>query len=335
MGLMLGRKRRMAARAGQILLACGVMVSAQAQPLTRVEITGEAMGTTFSVVAFGQDGTRTEAAGRAALDEAQRLDRMLSNYRPDSEWSGMNRRAGAGPVQVSSELFDLLAACLAYSRATDGAFDVSVGPLMKVWGFYRDEGTLPRDAEVAAALGQVGYRHVVLNAGARTVQFDRRDVELDPGGIGKGYAVDRMAAVLRQRGVTAALISAGGSSIYGLGAPPGDPRGWKVTIRSPADPREAAAEVLLRDLSLSTSGSYEKFFRANGRIYAHIMDPRTGYPAQGTAAVSALAPRTIDTEAWTKPFFVNGREWTVAHRPGMMRVFFCGEGTPAMCEWIE
>ncbi len=292
------------------------------------------MGTTFSVVLYGQDRDALEGDARAALDEAHRLDHLLSNYDPASEWSAVNRDAAERPVPVSAELFDLLAACLDYSRRSEGAFDVTVGPLMKVWGFYRGEGALARPKEVKRALALVGSRHVILDRAAGTVRFDAPGVEIDPGGIGKGYAVDRMVGVLRARGVDAGLVSAGGSSIYALGAPPGQPQGWRTPIRDPSNPRHAAGEVMLKDESLSTSGGYERFFRAGGRVYSHIMDPRTGYPARGASAVSVVAPRTIDSEAWAKPFVVNGRAWTTAHAPASFRVFFC-ESSPARCSWIR
>jgi thiamine biosynthesis lipoprotein len=166
------------------------------------------------------------------------------------------------------------------------------------------------------------------------VRFDRPGVELDPGGIGKGYAVDCMVAVLKAHGVRTALVSAGGSSIYGLGAPPDSPAGWTVRIRAPKDPHRTEVEVVLRDMSLSTSGSYEKFFRAEGRKYSHIMDPRTGYPAQGTSAVSVLAPRTIDSEVWAKPYFVLGRTWVTEHRPKEFQVFLCDDTERQACAWI-
>ena len=260
---------------------------------------------------------------------------MLSNYRDESEWSHVNREAAAHPVDVTPELFSVLSSCLEYSRQSDGAFDITVGALMKVWGFYKGEGRMPRPADVTDALAKVGYRHVLLDPSARTVRFSRRGIELDPGGIGKGYAVDRIVDVLKRERVDVALVSASGSSIYGLGAPPEDSRGWPITIRSPRDPEEEAATVFLRNMSLSTSGSYEKFFWAEGRTYSHIMDPRTGYPARGTSSVSVLAARTLDSEAWTKPFFINGRDWTRAHKPEAFRVFFCDEGPPAACSWIQ
>ena len=184
--------------------------------LARLELTDEAMGSSFSLVLFGPDRAGLEAAATAAFAEAHRLDRLLSNYLAESEWSAMNRAAASGPVRVTPELFALLSDCLEYSRLSDGAFDITVGPLIKVWGFYNGEGSLRQPKEVKDALNRVGYRHVELDPGPRTVRFARPGMDLDPGGIGKGYAVDRMVEVLKHAGVRIALVSASGSSIYGL-----------------------------------------------------------------------------------------------------------------------
>ena len=316
------------------LLFLSAALAADGPELLRIDRAGDAMGATYSIALYGYDREKMEAATDAAFDEVGRLDAMLSNYRAASEWSEVNRHAAEAPVKASPELFQLLSACLAYSRASDGAFDITVGPLMKLWGFYKDFGRLPRRAEVAATLPRIGYRHIHLDAAAGTVWFDRAGVEMDPGGIGKGYAVDRMVDVLRQRGFEIALVAGSDSSIYGMGAPPTEPRGWRVGIKNPWNPRQTAAEVYLKDMSMSTSGSYEKFFRAQGRVYAHIMDPRTGYPAQGSLSVSVIAPHTIDSEAWAKPYFVNGRGWTARHKPAESRVFFCEDRVKQPCAWI-
>jgi thiamine biosynthesis lipoprotein len=293
------------------------------------------MGSTYSIALYGYDRVRMEESADAAFDEVRRLDDLLSNYKPESEWSEVNRHAAEKPMKVSPEMFRLLSACVEYSRESEGAFDISVGPLMKVWGFYKGSGHLPHRPEVLASLTQVGYRHIHLDPGAQTVWFDRSGVELDPGGIGKGYAVDRMVDVLKQNGVRIALVAGSGSSIYGIGAPPTEPKGWRVDIRDPRNPNKTSAEVFLKDMSMSTSGSYEKFFRAEGRTYAHIMDPRTGYPAQGSVSVSVIAPRTIDSEAWAKPYFVNGRPWAARHKPKEFRVYFCEDRTDQPCAWLQ
>jgi len=316
------------------LLFAGLLPPAGAANLTRAEGTADAMGTAFSVVAGGEDQGRLESAVAAALDEARRLDAMLSNYRETSEWSQVNRLAAKEPVRVSDELFQLFDACSEYSRASEGTFDITVGPLMKVWGFYRGTGHFPQAAQIRGALGHVGYRRVVLDSTARTVRFTEDGVELDPGGIGKGYAVDRMIAVLRESGLQSALVSAGSSSIYALGSPP-DETGWKVAITDPRDPLKSAATVALKDESLSTSGNYVKFFRAEGKTWSHIMDPRTGYPAMGTLSVSVIAPRTIDSEAWAKPYYIQGRPWTARHMRKDFRVFFCEDKAESPCAWLQ
>ena len=319
---------------GLVVFLAGA-VTPQQKEVLRLEKTGDAMGSTFTVEVYGNDRVFLEAAVDAAFDEVRRLDNLLSNYKPDSEWSQVNRQAADRPMKISPELFRLLSACLEYSRASEGAFDITVGPLMKVWGFYKGSGRLPHRAEVAAALTKVGYRHIRLDSQAQTVWFDRHGVEIDPGGIGKGLAVDRMVDVLRQKGIKAALVAGAGSSIYGMGSPPSEPAGWRIEIKNPWDTSKTGSEVFLKDMSMSTSGNYEKFFKAEGRIYSHIMDPRTGYPAQGAVAVSVVAPRTLDSEAWTKPYFVNGRQWAVKHKPQDFRVYFCEDRMEKPCAWLQ
>jgi thiamine biosynthesis lipoprotein len=292
------------------------------------------MGSTYTIVAYGEDRLRLETAVEAAFDEVGRLDNLMSNYKPRSEWSRVNREAGVGPVRVSAETFELVSACLGYSRASDGAFDITVGPLVRAWGFYKGSGRLPHRAEIRTALAATGHRNIILDKENLTVRFAKPGVEIDPGGIGKGYAVDRVVEVLRGMGVRSALVSAGGSSMYGLGAPPGQD-GWRAKIRRPDRPEETAAEVVLRDSSMSTSGTSEKFFVSGGRRYSHIFDPRTGYPAQGMLSVSVVAPRTLDSEAWTKPMFILGREWARRKLPAGFKVFFCEDRNPASCAWLH
>ncbi len=316
-------------------LAAVLLLFQAPQPaeLLRLEASVDAMGTTYSLVLYGDNRDRMELAAEAAFEEVRRLDRMLSNYRPDSELTEVNRFAAQRPVKLTPELFQLLSACLDYSRASDGAFDITVGPLMRVWGFYKGSGRLPGKSEVAAALEKVGYRHLRLEPESRTVRFARPGLELDLGGIGKGYAVDRMVETLEENGITSALVSAGGSSIYGLGSPGAEPEGWPVKIRDPKNQTRIVEELRLKNLSLSTSGGYEKFFVAGGKTHSHIMDPRTGYPAQGMLAVSVVAAKTIDSEAWTKPFFLlpEGRR----PRPAHLRVFVCEDKAGTPCAWLQ
>src|SRR5579862_2543618 len=317
-----------------LALLAAVLPVPAAGPI-KVEKSTDAMGASFSVVLFGSDLESMNQAADAALEEAHRLDELLSNYKLASEWSRVNRDASAQSVAVSPELFRLLSDCMDYSRASEGTFDLTVGPLMRAWGFFGGGRRVPSSEQIHEALELVGYRHIQLNARNRTVRFDRPGIEIDPGGVGKGYAVDRMVEILRERGVRNALVAASGSSIFGLGAPPEEPRGWPVSIADPWDHQKNAAQVFLKDQSLSTSGSYEKSFRAGGHRYSHIMDPRRGVPAETAVQVTVIAPRTIDSEVWAKPYFIQGSAWTAAHKPKSWRVLYCENAPGASCSWVE
>jgi len=297
----------------------------------RFEYSADAMGGTFSIAVYADARARGDAAAAAAFEELRRLDRMLSHYRPESAWSDVNRHASERAVAVPQELFDLVVAALEHSRRSEGAFDITVGPLMRAWGFQEGTGQLARDDVLQQARARVGYAHVLLDAAHRTIRFARPGVELDPGGIGKGYAVDRMIAVLADHGIDRALVSAAGSSLYAMGAPPGED-GWPVVIGGrPAGSNQV--RLLLKDESLSTSGSFARSFRADGRTYGHILDPRTGYPAGGFLA-AVVAPRTLDSEVWTKVVLVNGRDWSAQHLPRNWRAFLCEHERPSSCGWL-
>ena len=317
-----------------VLLLLLAAALARAGELLRLQDSVDAMGATFIVVAYAEEERTLMDGMEAAFAEVGRLDRMLSNYRPESEWSKVNREAAKAPVQVSAELFQLLDYCGQVNRESRGAFDITVGPLMRVWGFFRGTGRLPSPAEVTDAVRKVGFGDVRLDAAGRTVRFLKPGIELDPGGIGKGYAVDRMIARLKEQGIQSAMVTAGGSSIYGLGSPPGD-TGWTVKIRHPRAYSDTVAEIKLKDESLSTSGDYEKFFEAEGKMYSHIMDPRTGYPADRVLSASVIAARTLVSEAWTKPFFILGREAAAANKSEALRVFLCEDGARISCAWLQ
>lgn len=306
---------------------------ASGQAWVRAEAGVYCMGTVFHIVAYGNHREHLETAVAKSLGEARRLDGILSNYCPESELSQVNRFGSRGPMAVSSELFHFLSICVAYSEATQGTFDITVGPLVKVAGFYKGTGRIPQPGEVLRVLDKVGYRNIILDEENMTVHLARADVELDPGGLGKGFAVDKMAESLKRDRVNSALISAGGSTIFALGTPPNEP-GWKVTIKDPHKPSTSTAAVRLKNEGISTSGNYEKFSWADGKIWGHIMDPRTGCPAMGTLAVSVIAPHAVDSEAWAKPFFILGRAWTKQHKPQNFQVLYCEDKPHAPCDWL-
>ena len=294
--------------------------------MNRLEKTADAMGATWSIVLYGQDRKRMDQAVAEAFSEIRRLDEMLSIYKPDSEWSAINRSAATTHVRVSQESLSLLFRCRDYSARTEGAFDITVGALLRTWGFLGGSARRPDDSEIANALARTGYRHLLLNSEAYTVRFDQPGLEIDPGGIGKGYAVDRAAEVLRGHGFDTALLTASSSTIYGMGSPPSEPKGWPVDIRDPVNPKKAIETVFLRDMSISTSGVLEQSFWSRGVFYGHIIDPRTGYPASGVVSASVVAPHATDSEAWTKPCLINGQTWVESRKPEDFSVFLCVEG---------
>ena len=284
-------------------------LSALAAEYTRYEASRYAMGCNYSIVAYGDDnGGLTPQHIKAAFDEIDRIDRLMSHYKPDSPLSQLNRTAATQAVKVESELFDFIAECLRYSRASNGAFDITVGPLMKAWGFFRGEGRMPTNSELPQARANIGYQYVILDQQARTIRFARAGLELDLGGIAKGYAVDRAVAVLKQRGVRDALVNACGSTMYALGNDPtlGIGKGWAVQVRDPLNENKTALTVTLQNQALSISGSYEKFFELKGKRYSHVMNPRTGLPVQGILSVAVITNTGLAGDALDNVFYVAG-----------------------------
>lgn len=289
------------------------------QHLSHYEATRMSMACVYAIELYGPDNGQLPRVAQEAFDEVDRIDRLMSHYKAESPLSQLNRTAARGPVAVEPELFDFISEAMRYNLDSDGAFDITVGPLMKAWGFFRGEGRMPSAGELAAARRHVGRSHVILNPATKSIRFDEAGVELDLGGIAKGYAVDRVVALLRARGIAAALVSAGGSTIYGLGAPPSRPaaseravrrrvEGWEVAIQDPIDARKIARTVHLMDRALSVAGSSEKSFEAGGVRYSHIMDPRTGTPAQGMLSVAVLTGTGTAGDALDDAFFVLGPE---------------------------
>ncbi len=307
-----------------LLVAChSSLVTASDAPV-RYEASHESMGTIFTVAVYGRDRTFLAEVVEQVFEEVDRLDEQMSNYKPESELSAINREAAGHPVILEPGLFHLLEICVQRSEQTGGAFDITVGPLMKSWGFFRGRGRLPTSAEISDVLQRVGYRHLKLDAERRTIRFDESGVEIDLGGIAKGYAVDRAVDILRSNGITSALVSSGTSSIYALGSPPGA-QGWKITLRDPYDEHRPADVIHLQSYSLSTSGNYERFFEIDGKSYCHIMNPHTGWPVQGVLSAAVLAATGTDTDGRSAGCFVMGVDGTrqyLAAQPNLAVIFY-------------
>ena len=265
------------------------------------------MGTVFAIHLYAESEAQALSFFELAFEEVERLEETLSKFRSSSEICRINRFAASQLVTTDPEVFSLIERSLFYSEQTAGAFDITVGPLMRTWGFFRAEGHFPDVQELNAARERTGFDKVFLNRDARTISFTVPGMELDLGAIGKGYAVDQTVEILRETGVCAALVVAGSSTVYAFGAPPGED-GWKIHVPDPLDRPRKISTVRLRDQAISTSGCYERFFELDGRRYCHVMDPRTGRPVEGVLQSTLIGSEGAMTDAISNAFFVLGAD---------------------------
>ncbi len=275
-----------------------------------IAVARNAMATRFEIVLHGANRVALRAAGEEALNEIDRLENQLSLYRPTTEIAHVNARAAQSPVRVSPVCFRLLQAAQQLSFETGGAFDPTIAPLVRCWGFMGGGGHAPTLEQLTEARGQIGAALVELNEADFTVKFARAGVMLDLGAIGKGYALERAAELLREAGVESALLHGGTSTVHALGHPP-DQSHWKVAlhtpVRGPAG-KEAPllAAVPLRDEAMSVSAVWGKSFQAGGRTYGHVLDPRSGQPVKGALLSAVALPSATETDALSTALLVMG-----------------------------
>ena len=261
------------------------------------------MGTRIAVEVWHADAAAAEAAIDAVIAEMHRIDSLMSTYKPESQVSQVNREAAAGPVKVDPELARLVARALEFSRMSGGAFDITYASVGYLYDYRA--GKHPTDAEIAAALPAINWRHVVVDLSGSTIRFLEPGVRIDLGGIAKGHAVDSCIALLEARGISNATVTAGGDSRI-LGDRRGRP--WIVGIRHPDDRERVIARIPLEDAAISTSGDYERFFDEDGVRYHHIIDPKTGKSPHGVRSVTIIAPTSTLAEGLTKSVFILGPE---------------------------
>ncbi len=270
-------------------------------PTTRIQ---PHLGTLVSITVHNQNNAKVQSAINAAFDEFRAVDKLLSIHRPDSELTILNKNAIKGPAVVSNELFAALQTAQALSRRTEGAFDPTIRPIADLWGFIKKEGyRLPTTTELATVLPRVGWQKVRLDNARHTVHFTASGVSIDPGGFGKGLAVDRAIARLEALGINNAMVKAGGD-LRVIGLPPGRDH-WLILIEDPKKQGKRTA-IHFRGGALSTSGNYENFFMADGRRYSHLLDPRTGLPVQGVASCTVTAPTCVQSDALATACFILG-----------------------------
>ncbi len=261
------------------------------------------MGTIVGITVYGKDEARAKAALEAAYVEIDRVEKLMSRYSENSEVSKLNK-TGLTPFKASDELFMMLEKSIEYSEITGGAFDITVGPLMKIFRTSLEKGKAPDESAVANAASRVGFRKISLDSAAKTVAFESDGMEIDLGAIAKGYAADRAGAALKAVGAQSAIIDAGGDVLCVGSKPAGKP--WTVALRNPRDPEDFLLKLAVKDSAVTTSGDYEQYFESNGKRFIHIMDPRTGKSATGCISATVIARTAMQADALSTSICVLG-----------------------------
>jgi thiamine biosynthesis lipoprotein len=276
-------------------------------PLTRFAFTEPHMGTRFRILVYAPEEAVANKASKAAFARIAALDASMSDYQPASELMRLCAQAGGPPTKVSDELFVVLERADQVSRLSEGAFDVTVGPIVRLWRRSRRTLRLPEPDKLAEARALVGYQNVKLDAHNHTVQLLKPGMQLDLGGIAKGYAADEALKVLAKHGITRALVAAGGD--IAVNDPPPGQTGWDIAIAPlPGADKNAPRHLRLHHAAVSTSGDAEQYVEIDGKRYSHIVDPRTGLGLVGRMSATVVAPHGIISDSMTKVVAVLGPE---------------------------
>jgi len=288
------------------LLACALALAADGEP-ARYSQRAVHMGVEFEVVLYAPSEPAAKKAMTAAFARVAELDKRLSDYDPDSELSRLSAGSpSAEPVKVSEDLWAVLSVSQKLSEKSEGKFDITVGPLTKLWRRARRQKELPTKEQIATALASVGYKHLVLDEKSHTAKLLKPNMRLDAGGIAKGYAAEEALAKIRALGITQALVRASGD--IAAGDPPPNEKGWKIGL-APLDPDQPPERFIwLKNGAVSTSGDSRQHLIVDGKRYSHIIDPHTGYGISGRSSVSVIAPRGIDADSIASAVSILGPE---------------------------
>lgn len=285
-----------------VLMAQNPALPAEAH---RHEFRAVCMGTEFRILLYTTNASTATSASQLAFDRVRQLDAILSDYNPESELMRLCDQAGRPPLRVSDDLFTVLENAIDLASRSEGAFDPTINPVVRLWRRARRDRELPDPEHLARARALVGYQHVELDPKARTARLAKPGMKLDFGGIAKGFAAQEALKVLSAQGIKSALVAAAGD-IAVSAAPPGA-EGWKVAI-APLETGGPAPELLLTHAAVSTSGDAEQFVKIEGKRYAHIVDPRTGLGVVGRASVTVVAPDGMTADGLDTTVFIMGAE---------------------------
>lgn len=264
------------------------------------------MGSRFEITVVADNSNEADVYIQSAVEEIERIERLISSWDSSSQTSEINRNAGVTPVKVADELFTLIERSIRLSELTDGAFDITYASMDKLWKFDGSMTSMPTKDEISASVAKIGYRNILLDKQKKTVFLKQKGMKIGFGGIGKGYAADQAKALLISEGVSGGIINASGDMNTWGKQPNGSD--WKVAITNPLNKNKAFALLPLNNAAVVTSGNYEKYVEFNGIRYTHIIDPRTGYPCTGVISVTVFAPKAELADALATSVFVMGKD---------------------------
>lgn len=264
------------------------------------------MGSRFDITVIANDSLEANKYIDTAVSEITRIEKLISSWDAKSQTSKINRNAGIQPVKVDKELFDLIVRSIAISTLTDGAFDISYASMDRIWRFDGSMTQMPGEEEILKSVEKVGFQKIVLNTKNHTVFLPQKGMKIGFGAIGKGYAADKAKELLQEMGVVAGIINASGD-MNTWGKQP-DGKDWTIAITNPMNKNKAFALLPLKKGAVVTSGDYEKYVTFNGVRYAHIINPKTGYPSQGIISVTVFASSAELADALATSIFVMGKE---------------------------
>lgn len=284
------------------LLLCTISISAQVQRSRLVTL----MGSRFQITLVDKDSISAERNIDKAVAEITRIENLISEWRPETQISQVNQNAGIKPIKVDREVFDLTKKGLYFSKLTDGAFDISIVAMDKIWKFDDSMDELPSEQAIKESVRNVDYRNIILDSTNSTVFLRNPGMKIGFGSIGKGYAADKTRDLMKSMGVKAGIIDASGDiSTWGT-QPDGKP--WAIGINNPFNDHKMAAVLYFKENSVTTSGSYEKYAEIHGKRYSHIMNPKTGYPSTGLTSVTITGPNATMANGFSTSIMVLGEK---------------------------
>lgn len=284
------------------LLLCTISISAQVQRSRLITL----MGSRFQITLVDKDSISAEQNIDKAVAEITRIENLISEWRPETQISQVNQNAGIKPIKVDKEVFDLTKKGIYFSKLTDGAFDISIVAMNKIWKFDDSMDELPSEQAIKESVRHVGYQNIILDSTNSTIFLRNPGMKIGFGSIGKGYAADKTRDLMKSMGVKAGIIDASGDiSTWGT-QPDGKP--WAIGINNPFNDHKMAAVLYFKENAVTTSGSYEKYAEIHGKRYSHIMNPKTGYPSTGLTSVTITGPNATMANGFSTSIMVLGEK---------------------------